>query len=394
MKVRRLGLVLLAVPCAFAAYACSSDESGTTDDTDAGDDSSVVTNPDGSQTGTDGSTGADSGKDAGDSGIKDAGDAGDGGDGGASLICIGNPLTADGGDAGPNGFTVDAAAITQILDEVTATGNSSSFADGPQWVDLDGGSFLAFSDVFSQQLLKIQPDGGGRTPIRTATDNLLFIGNGFRDGGIYTAQSNPTVGGAASLALTLTDGGKLADIAIGASNNPNDVALGPKGDIYFTDPQYQHTQDFTKEGVYRISPTGTVTQIEAIGGRPNGIALSPDALKLYVGLTEGPAVNVIVYPVDAAGAVGAKANFVTATDPPDGLAVDTGGNVWIAEAAAANGQSGRVEVFSPAGVKMGEIPFADQRPTGVAFGGGDRRAVYITTEHRIYKFQNRCAGMP
>jgi sugar lactone lactonase YvrE len=82
------------------------------------------------------------------------------------------------------------------------------------------------------------------------------------------------------------------------------------------------------------------------------------------------------------------------TDYPDGLAVDIGGNLYVAEAVAGSNPGGRVQVFSATGQKLGEIPFASTRPTGVAFGGAQNAQLFITVENGVYVFSGRCAGIP
>jgi sugar lactone lactonase YvrE len=102
---------------------------------------------------------------------------------------------------------------------------------------------------------------------------------------------------------------------------------------------------------------------------------------------------------------------VQVVDDPDGIAVDEGGNLWVAEAvipgndnAPTNG--GRVEVFSAAGAKWGEITFPNHRPTAVAFGGAGNKALYITANQFstpgnpsgnytafLFAYETRCAGL-
>ena len=57
-------------------------------------------------------------------------------------------------------------------------------------------------------------------------------------------------------------------------NSPNDLAFDSKGRIYFTDPRYGDREDMQivskdgrpVEGVYRIDPDGTITEIIANAG--------------------------------------------------------------------------------------------------------------------------------
>src|SRR5258706_3125332 len=94
---RRLGLVVVALPIAFYAYACSSDSS---DGGGEGEDAGGGQNEGGS--GKDASTGDDGGNTL---------DAADASDGAVVSPCIGNPLTPDGGTADA-GVALDAATTT------------------------------------------------------------------------------------------------------------------------------------------------------------------------------------------------------------------------------------------------------------------------------------------
>jgi sugar lactone lactonase YvrE len=93
---------------------------------------------------------------------------------------------------------------------------------------------------------------------------------------------------------------------------------------------------------------------------------------------------------------------VTATAQfPAGLTLDVAGNLWVAEAPAEGTLGGKVEVFSPAGIKLGEIAVAGTRPTGIAFGGGANDQVFITGESGsdgagaagVFRYTSRCAGV-
>ena len=86
---------------------------------------------------------------------------------------------------------------------------------------------------------------------------------------------------------------------------------------------------------------------------------------------------------------------VNMKDSPDGIAVDVGGNLWVAEAFVDGVTAeGRVEVFKPNGDRWGQIVFPNERPTRVAFGGPGNKTVFITVEKGVYTYTGRCAGIP
>jgi gluconolactonase len=400
---RRLALVIVALPLAFYGYACSSDSTDGTTGEDAGGgsetgpkpgvDSSVETD---SSTGKDGSTA--------DSSMPDAAD------GAVPITCIGNPLTADGGNL-DGGVNLDAAVTTKIIE--VAAGN---FLDGPTWFDANGG-FLVYSQFDQTEgLFRSAADGGANRPFRDSglDNNNGPVGNAVRSGLLVTAVNAKTGVGVPKFLLTAADGGAAGTLSVGdaGSNSPNDLVVGPANNIYFTDGQYQPGGQPGITGLYRI--LGTDAGVQAIQqnfGRANGIAISPDNTKLYVGI--GP-INagdpdkkkVLVYDVAATGVVTAPVNNVFLTDTdladvPDGMAVDVGGNLWIAEAALDGSANGRIEVFSSAKKKLGTIPMPGFRPTGVAFGGTDSKTLFITTEAStsggaapgVFTYVSRCAGV-
>ena len=50
-------------------------------------------------------------------------------------------------------------------------------------------------------------------------------------------------------------------------------------------------------------------------------------------------------------------------------------------------------VYDPAGKVIGEID-VPERPTGIAFGGPDRRTLFVQTHRTLYAVRTRVAGEP
>lgn len=391
MRFRRTFLAAVAVPSALVfAYACSSDPTETPPVT--GEDSGGG-NPDGStqnDTGTnplpDGSIPGDGGTDAAD----------------AAVTCVGNPLT-DGGT--PDGGASPEAGLRPLTITYPFI-VASSFLDGPQWIENDAGGALVFTQVSSDpaRVLRVAIDGGAATTVRSGPNGQgeLPIGNAARNNEIYTVVADNGAGNGGSIWRTRLNGDAGAPILVPPSTNPNDLVITANGTIFFTDPQYQ-TNPAGATALYRVATDGGVQQVQTNLARPNGIALSQDGLKLFVGLGPlpgdpgGAAKGVLTYAVTAAGVATAPGTpFLAAsdlTDTPDGLAVDIGGNLWVAEAAGNGDSSGRVEVFSPTKVKLGTLAFPTERPTGIAFGGPGDKTVFITTETNVWVYPSRCAGV-
>jgi gluconolactonase len=180
-------------------------------------------------------------------------------------------------------------------------------------------------------------------------------------------------------------------------NSPNDLALRSNGDLYFTDPPYglpQGAEDPRRElklqGVYRVSQRGRITLLVRELTRPNGIAFAPDEKRLYVAVSDPERAHLMAYDVKDDGTLAAGRIFFDATPLvagrkglPDGLKVDTRGNVW------ATGPGG-VLVLSPEGRHLGTIN------PGVATAncawGGDGSVLYLTADSYLCRVQTKTRG--
>jgi len=172
-------------------------------------------------------------------------------------------------------------------------------------------------------------------------------------------------------------------------NSPNDLTVRSDGTIYFTDPDYQLGSSRTSEtglkGVYRVTPSRQVSLVDGTFGEPNGVALSPDEGTLYVADMTANAIR--KFTVASDGSTSNRQNFATVTNP-DGVAVDCAGNLyWVSNSA------GKVIVLSPGGSQLGSITVATGT-TNVAFGGTDRKTLYISAGMAIYSLALNVPGYP
>ncbi len=127
-------------------------------------------------------------------------------------------------------------------------------------------------------------------------------------------------------------------------------------------------------GLYRFSPDGVPTQMLSGIGCSNGIGFSPDGTAMYYTDTETK--TIVRYDFDVAtGEMRTPTVFATDDDcNPDGLAVDADGFVW-----GVKWDGSRIVRYAPDGSIDRVIPLPVSRPTSVAFGGPDLRALFITT---------------
>ena len=170
-------------------------------------------------------------------------------------------------------------------------------------------------------------------------------------------------------------------------NSPNDVALHSAGHVYFTDPDWQigeRKNETGLTGVYWRNPAGQVTLLDGELEKPNGVSLSPDETRLYVGAANGV---VSMYAVLADGSVGPRQKFADVKEP-DGMGVDCAGRLYV----TSHGP-GEVVVLSPEGQLLSTIKVAP-RTTNVAFGGPDRKTLLITAGSGVYTSQAAVPGFP
>jgi gluconolactonase len=282
--------------------------------------------------------------------------------------------------------------------EIEKVASGFTFTEGPLWRP-DG--HLWFSDVVANKLRSVTPDGQATVLIDQAGGQSTappgsFVGpNGMiadKDGTVLLCQhtSRRIVRIDKDLKMTPVvekfEGKRL--------NSPNDLVYKSDGALYFTDPPYglpKQDEDPAKElkfnGVYRYA-NGKMQAIVKDLNRPNGLAFSPNEKVLYVANTE-PKKFWMRYDVTADGSVSNGRVFADLSAEkdsggPDGMKVDSLGNIW------ATGPGG-VWVFAPDGKCVGTIK-TPEIPANVNWGD-DGKTLYITAVTSVYRVKTSVAGM-
>jgi gluconolactonase len=294
--------------------------------------------------------------------------------------------TADGGgdDAAPQ----DASAAVDPLEGigmVTLIEEGFMFTEGPLWLPDDG--VLLFSDVPGNTIHRVLASGaveifrmpsGNANGLALDKDGLLLAA----EHGNRRVSRSPIDGAPVDLA-TEYEGQQL--------NSPNDITVRSDGTIYFTDPPYgiqpgQEELDFN--GLFRIPAAGGEPIVEWEGAaateRPNGLVLSLDERHLYVADSQANVVRRFAVAADGDLTI-EDAPFIS-VPTPDGMELDTLGNLFIATADG-------VCAFAPDGTLWGTIEVPRQ-PSNVAFGGSDYRTLYITAREAVYQVQLANPGKP
>jgi gluconolactonase len=247
--------------------------------------------------------------------------------------------------------------------------------EGPVW-SKEG--FLLFSDYSRDRIYKYVP---GKEP------EVWREGSNGTNGNTMDAQGRLYSCEYKSRRVTRTDpSGRIEVLAERFEgkrfNAPNDIVVRRDGHVYFTDPLFtpldQREIDFY--GVYHITPAGQIEALARMTTRPNGIALSPDGRILYVANSDER--NVRAYDVDANGKASNERVLATLDAGPDGMRVDTKGNLYF----AARG----VQIYSPAGQLLGKIA-VPVNPRNIAFGDEDMKTLYLVG-NSVFKVRLDTAG--
>jgi gluconolactonase len=154
---------------------------------------------------------------------------------------------------------------------------------------------------------------------------------------------------------------------------PNDLIVARNGDIYFTDQGQTGLHDPTGR-VFRLRANGQMDCILSNGPSPNGLVLTPDEKFLFVAMTRDNSVwRLPVLPDGTTMKVGRFSQYF-GTIGPDGMAVDSESNVFVAHASL-----GSIFVHNPHGELIARIASCRGRMvTNLAFGGPDRKTIFIT----------------
>jgi gluconolactonase len=257
------------------------------------------------------------------------------------------------------------------------------FTEGPVGTP-DGG--LYFSDIRPNKIYQLEP-GGKITLIREQTNgsNGLAV---TKDGEIFAAEGNGqriSKRSADGTVTTVTEsaGGK-------PFLSPNDLIIDTRGGLYITDPGPRPVVPGRPTSVSYLPPGAKdAIIIDGDVARPNGLTLTRDGKTLIVDDTIGPVV--FAYDVQPDGSVKNKRPFGQLRDIPegkesgaDGMALDSEDRVYITTLTG-------VQVFDAKGQHLGTIKVPRQ-PANVAFGGPDKRTLYITAREGLYRIKMLSQG--
>jgi sugar lactone lactonase YvrE len=251
-------------------------------------------------------------------------------------------------------------------------------AEGPVW-DAER-QLLLWVDILGGHVHTLDPVTGARTQFGTGTQ---------------VGAAGLTTGGRLVLALrdgfavANLDGSRLAPIgglAIDAAAvRFNDGKPDPWGN--FCAGTMRLTNTSPPGCLYRLSPSGVVTELLPGAAISNGLDWTDDRRTFYY--VDSPSGGVDRFDCDPeAGALSGRRRFVDIAGPgmADGLTIDADGCVWVAIWGG-----GQVRRFTPAGQLDMVVMLPVSQVTSVAFGGADLSVLFITTAREDFTPADRLA---
>jgi sugar lactone lactonase YvrE len=268
--------------------------------------------------------------------------------------------------------------------EVQELATGFQFTEGPVW---HPAGYLLFSDIPANIIYRWE-EGQPVRPWRTPSghsNGLTYDRQGrliaCEHGNRRVSRLEPD--GRVTVLASHYQGKRL--------NSPNDVVVRSDGSIYFTDPPYgikPEEKELPFNGVYRISPQGDVELLVDDFDRCNGLAFSPDERTLYIDDTVRR--HIRAFDVAPSGRLSRGRIFAEMVSDkeggPDGMKLDVEGNIYCTG-------PGGLWVYRPDGELVGAL-YPPQRPANVAFGGPDRRTLFITARTSLYALRTKIPGLP
>jgi gluconolactonase len=271
------------------------------------------------------------------------------------------------------------------------------FSEGP--VYFGDARCVLWSDIPGNRMLRWDEETGTVTTYRRPSNHA----NGNtrdRQGRLLTCEHSGR-----RLIRTEHDGRitVLADSYRGRPlNSPNDVVVARDGAIWFTDPTFGcenphegHPDPAELPGsLYRIDPrTGALDMLnDSIPGL-NGLAFSPDESLLYVVACRTEPRDIQVFDVIEGRRIGKGRTLIDCEGgTPDGLRVDTQGNLWCGWGMGQTERDG-VRTFAPDGAPLGHIRLPE-RCANLCFGGLHRNRLFMAASHGLYALYVRAQGIP
>ncbi|WP_084688107.1 SMP-30/gluconolactonase/LRE family protein [Paraburkholderia oxyphila] len=263
------------------------------------------------------------------------------------------------------------APESQLPDEAVRFATGLGFIEGPVWdhrartlsvVSINHGCVYTL-DAAGNRVEAVSV-GGGPNGLVLSSSGLLIAQNGGIFGGSGVARPG----------VQRIQNGRVDYVLDQGFLAPNDLAFGPDGRLYVTDPATDRALTEPTEGRLLACNLRTGECETVVDGRlfPNGLAFEADGEHLLLAQTYPRLIERLHL---TGGGWTSEGVFCHLTNGrPDGMAIDEEGNVWICTPG-----TGGVEIFDRRGQLSRRIDLGSgTMTTNICFGGDDRRDVFIT----------------
>lgn len=256
----------------------------------------------------------------------------------------------------------------------TVVADGLHFGEGPRW----RGGRLWFSDFYDHAVKTLDESGVVRTELEI-DDQPSGLG-WLPDGRLLVVAMHRR-----QLLRVDRDGVRLhADLSGIAAYHANDMVVDGQGRAYVGNFGFALDEALVSRGVEsvladhptaslaRVDPDGRVSEAAADLHFPNGCVITPDGRTLIV--AETLAMRLTAYDIDADGSLSNRRLWASVgMRAPDGICLDAGGHVWIANAIAQE-----CVLVAPGGEVIATV--ATSQPCfACMLGGKDRRTLYALT---------------
>jgi sugar lactone lactonase YvrE len=268
-----------------------------------------------------------------------------------------------------------ASPFTCVLDARASLGESPVWSEAEQvlyWVDINAPSLNRFDPVTGRNTAMPMPAAIGCVALRQGGGFVVAL----RDG-IWLAGADGAL--ERMIAPAPYDTSK---------HRFNDGRCDRQGRFFAG--SMNEKRDTSSAALWRVDADHTVTRVLDDMMISNGLAWSPDGHTMYHADTPTRTIRAFAYDVVTGTPSSPRvfAQWTGETDRPDGGAVDSAGNYWTAFY-----RGGKVLQLSPAGATLAEYPVPAMCPTMCAFGGADRRTLYVTSARQM-RDADELAGLP
>lgn len=213
--------------------------------------------------------------------------------------------------------------------------------------------------------------GGGPNGLAVGADGTLYVA---QNGGVFGAS------GPAEPGVQVIRAGLVEYLATGMGA-PNDLVFGPDGRLWVTDTRREidvRKPDEAPPGRVWAVDIGSGAKELMIDNGPvfiNGLAFTADARRLMV--TATLSAQLLSYDLGRMTADGSHLVHTFDNGWPDGMAVTSVGDTWVALTAA-----DRLDAITPSGRRLATVSLPPHSlPTNVCLSGSAANELFVTAAH-------------